>query len=275
MDHYKTLGVARNATPDEIKKAYRKLASQHHPDKGGDTAMFQKIEEAYRVLSDPQKKQEYDNPNPFFGQSPDGSFRQAGPGFPGGFQFNFNGVDLNDIFGQMFNQHNTRHPNTPHSYRTTVHITLEQSYFGGTIPLKLQTNTQVYAVNIEIPKSVIDGGQVRYENLIPNSILIVEFRVQPHLRFERKGMDLYCNQQISVLDLIVGTRFEFNTISGKTLEVRVPPKTQPHMQLKIAGEGMPIHGSTLCGDQIILLKPFVPDNIDDEITQSILRSKTK
>ena len=275
MDYYNTLGVAKTATPDEIKKAYRKLASQHHPDKGGDTATFQKIEEAYRTLSDPQKRQQYDNPNPFFGQNQDGSFRQAGQGFPGGFNFNFNGVDINDIFSQMFNQHQQRHPNTPHTYRTVVHITLEQSYFGGSMPLKLQTNTQTYAVNIDIPKSVTDGGQLRYDNLIPNAGLIVEFRVQPHLKFERKGMDLYCTHQISVLDLIVGTTFEFTTISGKTLEVRVPPKTQPHMQLKIAGEGMPIHGSTLFGDQIILLKPFVPDNIDDEITQTILRSKSK
>jgi DnaJ-class molecular chaperone len=272
MDHYKTLGVAKTATPDEIKKAYRKLASQHHPDKGGDTAMFQKIEEAYRILSDPQQRQQYDSPSPF-GHNPTGGWQQAG--FPGGFNFNFNGTDLNDIFSQMFNQHQQRHPNTPHVYRTVVQLTLEQSYFGGSMPLKLQTNTQAYAVNIDIPKSVTDGGQVRYDNLIPNAGLIVEFRVQPHLRFERKGMDLYCNQQISVLDLIVGTTFEFVTISGKTLEVRVPPKTQPHMQLKIAGEGMPIHGSTLFGDQIILLKPFVPDKIDDEITQSILRSKSK
>ena len=70
MDHYATLGVAKNATPDDIKKAYRKLASKHHPDKGGDTATFQKIEEAYRILSDPQQRQQYDNPMPQnFGQS--------------------------------------------------------------------------------------------------------------------------------------------------------------------------------------------------------------
>ena len=65
MSHYDTLSITKSATPDEIKKAYRKLASKHHPDKGGDTATFQKIEEAYRVLSDPQQRQQYDNPNPF------------------------------------------------------------------------------------------------------------------------------------------------------------------------------------------------------------------
>lgn len=267
MEHYQTLGVAKTASPDEIKKAYRKLASQHHPDKGGDTATFQKIQTAYDTLSDPQKRQEYDNPRPQFGGFPGGA--------PGGFNFNFNGHDLNDLFGQMFNQHNQRHPNGPQSYRTVVNVTLEQSYSGSNIPLKLQTPSQIHAVNIDIPKSVTDGGQVRYDNLIPNSSLIVEFRVQPHLKFERRGMDLYCNQQVSVLDLIVGSTFEFTTISGKILEVRIPPKTQPFMHLKIAGQGMPITGSTLFGDQIILLKPFVPDIIDDEITQSILRSQSK
>ena len=121
MDHYQTLGVAKNATPDDIKKSYRKLASKHHPDKGGDTATFQKLEEAYRILSDPQQRQQYDNPMP-----------QGNPfqGFQGG-GFNFNG-DLNDLFGQMFQQHNRRNPNIPHAFRTTVSVTLEQAYHGDT-----------------------------------------------------------------------------------------------------------------------------------------------
>jgi curved DNA-binding protein len=265
-DHYQTLGVARTATPDEIKKAYRKLASQHHPDKGGDTAMFQKIEEAYRILSDPNQRQQYDRPmpqgNPFNG------FQQA----PGGFNFNFNGQDINDIFGQVFQQHH-RQQNQPQIYRTQVVITLEQSYTGGSMPLRLQTQNQVHAVNIDIPKSVVDGGQVKYDNLIAGGSLIVEYRVQPHLKFERKGVDLICNQSVSILDLIVGTTFEFTTISGKTLEVKVPPKTQPYMHLKIAGEGMPIAGSTLFGDQKILLKPFVPDIIDEDIITAIKKAK--
>jgi DnaJ-class molecular chaperone len=77
-----------------------------------------------------------------------------------------------------------------------------------------------------------------------------------------------------VLDLIVGTKINFQTISGKTFEVSVPPKTQPYIQLKIAGQGMPIPNSNLYGDQILLLKPFMPDTIANEITESILRSKT-
>jgi DnaJ-class molecular chaperone len=87
--------------------------------------------------------------------------------------------------------------------------------------------------------------------------------------------DLYANYSISILDLIVGTSFEFTTVSGRTLEVSVAPKTQPYMHLKLSNHGMPIHGTNAYGDQIILLKPFIPDIIDSRITDSILQSKTQ
>ena len=264
MDHYQTLGIAKNASPDDIKKSYRKLASKHHPDKGGDTATFQKIEEAYRILSDPTQRQQYDNPMP-----------QGNPfgGFQGG-GFNFNG-DINDLFGQMFQQHNRRNPNIPHTFRTNVNVTLEQTYHGDTQNLKLQTPHGTHAINIQIPRGVSHGAQMRYENVIPQAILLVEFQVQNHLKYERRNNDLYCNHTVSVLDLIVGTEFEFNTIVGKTLLVKIPPRTQPHMHLKIAGEGMPIVNTNLFGDQIILIKPIIPDIIDSEITDSIMRFKAK
>lgn len=264
MDHYKTLGVDRNASPDEIKKAYRKLAGQHHPDRGGDTATFQKIEEAYRILSDPNQRQQYDAPNPFGGQGMPGF-----NGFPGGFSFNVNGFDINDILGGMFRHQQNQKP----VYRTTVVVTLDQVYAGEDQVLKLQTPNGLKVVNVQVPKGIEDGSQIRYDNLIDNASLIVEYRIQPHLKFERRGADLTANQSISVLDLIVGTTIEFETISGKTFQVTVPPKTQPHMNLRITGQGMPVYGSPHYGDQIILLKPFIPDNIDSAIIDSILRSR--
>jgi DnaJ-class molecular chaperone len=263
MEHYQTLGVDKNASPDDIKKAYRKLASQHHPDKGGDTATFQKIQTAYDTLSDPQKRQQYDNPmNQGFGAQ----------GFPGGgFHFNMNGFNMDELFGQMFRQHNQR----TNVFRTTFWISLEQVYSGGEEVLKLQTPTGMHMVKVNIPKGIMDGGQVRYEKVIESNDLIVEFRVHNHLKYERRMNDLYCNVPISVLDLIVGTTLEFTTISGKTLQVSVPPKTQPHMHLKLAGHGLPIHGTIAYGDQILLLKPFIPDTIDSRITDSILLSKAQ
>lgn len=264
IDHYSTLGVSKNANADDIKKAYRRLASQHHPDKGGDTSTFQKIEEAYRILSDPNQRQQYDNPmtqgNPF-------------QGFPGGgFQFNMNGFNMDEIFGQMFRQH---HPQQQNTYRTSYWITLEQAYKGGEELLKLQTPTGLHMVRVNIPKGILDGGQVRYEKVVDSHDLIVEYRIHPHLKYERKMNDLHSNHSISVLDLIVGTTFEFTTLGGKTLDVTVQPKTQPFMYLKLAGQGMPIQGTNASGDQIILLKPFIPDNIDSRITDSILQSNAQ
>lgn len=263
MDHYATLGVAKNATPDDIKKAYRKLASQHHPDKGGDTNTFQKIQSAYDVLSDPVKRQQYDNPQP--------------QGMPGGFSFHSNHFDMNDIFARMFGQQFGQAHTGPQRqlFRTQVEISLKDAYSGSNHVMKMATQNGTKVINIQVPKGVQNGTQIRYDNIIENGTLIVEFHIRPDINFDRKGNNLYANQSVSILDLIVGTSFPFTTISGKTLEVRVPPMTQPFMSLKIPNEGMPIPNSNQYGDQIILIKPFVPDTIDSAIVEAIQQSKNK
>jgi len=272
MDYYNTLGVDRNASPDEIKKAYRKLAAQHHPDKGGDTATFQKIQEAYETLSDPQKKQQHDNPNPFGGGF-QGGFPGGPGGFPGGFHFNVNGFDMHDVFGQMFGgPFGQRQPQKP-QYKTTVWVTLEQVYGGGEQTLQFNTNGQNSNVKIQIPKGVENGGTLRYDNLIPDGILIVEYRVQNHTKFQRQGSDLVADEKISILDLIVGKTFKFTTISGKTLDVTVKPKTQPNSTLRLSGEGLPKQNGY--GDQLIVLKPVMPDIIDQSIIDSIVATQSK
>jgi curved DNA-binding protein len=258
MDHYATLGVAKNATSDEIKKAYRKLASQHHPDKGGDTNKFQEIQTAYDTLSDPQKRSMYDNPQP--------------QGFPGGFRMNVNGLDINDIFGQMFNQNFGQRPQRQ-VYRTQVIVSLLEAYNGTNKILELNTNSEKKIIDIKVPKGVNSGDQLRYDNVLDGASLMIEFNVMPDLRFERRGQDLFCNHSIDVFDLIVGTNLEFTTISGKKLAVTIKPKTQPYMQVKLAGQGMPIPNSNMFGDQYILLKPFIPDNINSEIVDTILRNR--
>lgn len=260
MDHYSVLGVPKNASQEDIKKAYRRLASKHHPDRGGDTAMFQQIQAAYDIIGDPQKRQQYDNP------APQGFNNQHG------FNFNFGGgaFDMNDLFSQMFHQH--RQPQQQ-VFRTQIGVSLIDAYKGTSHVLQLQTPQGPKIITIEIPAGVKSGDQLRYDNIIDHGILVVEFVVQPDLKFERKGNDLYCNHSISVLDLIVGTSFEFNTISGKTVQVNIKPKTQPYMQLKLPGYGMPITRTPQYGDQIILLKPFIPDNISDDIIRTIERCK--
>ena len=272
MDYYNTLGDDRNASPDEIKKAYRKLAAQHHPDKGGDTAMFQKIQEAYETLSDPQKKQQHDNPNPFGGGF-SGGFPGGFPGGPGGFHFNVNGFDVNSMFGQMFGgPFGHRHPQKA-QYKTTVWVTLEQVYTGDEQSLQFNHNGQNLNVKVQIPKGIEDGGTLRYDNLIPEGILIIEYRIQDHAKFQRQNSDLVSDQKISILDLIIGKTFKFTTISGKTLDVTVKPKTQPNSTLRLTGEGMPRNQGY--GDQLIVLKPYMPDIIDQTIIDSIIATQSK
>lgn len=262
MDHYQTLGVAKTATTDEIKKAYRKLASKHHPDKGGDTAKFQEIQTAYDTLSDEAKRQAYDNPMP-----------QGNPfgGFPGGFSFHTGGGGFEDLF-EMFNRQQQQQ-RRQQVFRTTVVVSLFQAYQGGEQVIKLQTHTGTQAIKINVPRGVNNGDQVRIDNVIEGASLLVEFRVQSDLRFDRRGHDLIATQNVSVLDLIAGGSFEFTTLSGKTFEVNVKPKTQPYVQLRIPGQGMPVGNSGNFGDQIILIKPFIPDMIDEQVMNSIQQQK--
>lgn len=265
MDYYNTLGVPRTATPEEIKKAYRKLAMEHHPDKGGDVSKFQEITNAYETLSDPDKRFQYDNPHarPNFGNH------------PGGFGFNVNRFDLDSLFGQIFGQQfNQRQQNVKPTYRTRVSVTLVDAYNGTEQVLQLGTPSGMKVINVKVPPGARTGSSYRYDNLIDEGTLIIEFVVLPDLRFDREGDDLYSNFPISVLDLIVGTKEKFITIGGKELEVVIKPGTQPNQQIRISGYGMPRQDGSR-GDQILLLKPFIPANIDNDIIESIKRSLNK
>jgi curved DNA-binding protein len=262
MDHYSTLGVPRNASQEEIKKAYRKLAMTHHPDKGGNPAEFQKLNDAYEALGDPAKRQQYDNPaarNPFMGQ-----------------QFDQNNFDLSDIFNHIFGGGRGAQAgfNQKQIFRTQVAISLVDVYNGREHSLQLSTPTGVKVVNVKVPQGINNGDQVRYENVIEGGTLVISFHILPDLRFDRNGDDLYCNLPISVLDLIIGTKVKFNTIAGKTIEVTIPPNTQPSQHIRLPGMGMHVKNSpNMFGDQILLLKPFLPDNIPSDVIESIQRNQ--
>lgn len=271
-DHYATLGVAKNATPEDIKKAYRRLAAIHHPDKGGDTAEFQKVQGAYETLSDPQKKQQYDNPNPFGPGNPFGGPGGMHGGFPGGFSFNMNGFDMNDIFGGMFGQGGRQYGRGAHtSYKTTLHVTLEQVLTGDEQTVNIHGPSGPQTIKVSIPKGIDNGATLRLDNIIPNAILLVEFRIHPNAKYERDGPNLFSVHEINILELIIGTSIKFKTLSGKELDVNVPPRTQPGSKLRIVGEGMPHQNGH--GDQYILLKPFISDIIDVRIIEAIKQYK--
>ena len=264
MDYYNTLGVPRDADQDTIKKAYRKLAMTHHPDRGGNPTDFQKLNDAYEVLSDISKRQQYDNPS-------------ARNPFNDGHPFNQHNVDIGDLFNQIFGgRFGAGGVNQKQIFRTQVAISLMDVYNGKEHALQLSTSTGVKVVNVKVPLGINHGDQVRYENVLDNGTLIIVFHIMPDLRFDRNGNDLYCNLPISVLDLIIGTKVKFTSIAGKTIEVTIPPNTQPSQQIRLPKLGMPIKNlANTYGDQILLLKPYLPDNISNDIIESIHRSSNQ
>jgi len=255
-DYYAALGVPKTATADDIKRAFRKLASQHHPDKGGDTQKFQAIQQAYATLGDEQKRAEYDNPRPQFS----------------GFQGHPGGLNINDIFGQMFGQgfgqQQHQHPRRSH-VRMTLWISLLDVATGGKRTVSLGTQAGVSAVEIEIPLGINDGDNVQYEGIGPGgSDLVVQFKVTPDRKWQRDGLNLLQEVRIDIWDLILGGELTIDTLTGKTLSTQVPARTQPGTVLRLKAQGLRDRAGQT-GDIMIRVQAQIPENIAPEIIDAI------
>ena len=252
-DYYATLGVPRTATADEIKQAFRRLASQTLPDKGGDTQKFQAIQEAYATLGDEQKRAEYNNPRPQFG----------------GFQGHPGGVNINDIFGQMFGHGFAQQPRQRSHVRMSLTITLHDVATGGKRTVSLGTAQGISAVEIEIPRGINDGDNVHYEGIGPGgSDLVVQYRVQPDRTWQRQDLNLITDTRVSIWDIILGTELHITTITGDILSANIPPRSQPGVTLRLRGRGLTNRNGTV-GDIMVRVQAFVPDSISPELLTAI------
>jgi curved DNA-binding protein len=256
MDYYQILGIERTATTDEIKRAYRRLASQYHPDKaGGDTMKFQQIEEAYRILSNPESKSQYDNPSQQFG----------------GFQFDVNGLNpFQEIFNQFTRQSRQARQR---AYTATIFITLEQVASGSTETIQVNTDSGVKTFQIRIPLAVEDGQRIRYDGLMQDGPLLITFRIHHHKVFQRRGLDIILNHDVSVFDLILGTKLLVPTIHGQTLEVTIHARTKPGATLRIPNHGLDSPNGK--GDQFVLINPTIPDTISNEVLSVLQQERDR
>lgn len=257
-DHYQTLGVERTATADEIKRAYRRLAMRHHPDKGGDAARFVEIQTAYDVLGDAQKRAAYDNPRPNFG-----------PGFQGqAGQFDFQNIF--DVFGARFSQQQR-----PSRAQMTMWITLPDvaQTTRKTVSVGTPQGTQV--VDIEIPAGIEDGDSVQYSGIAPGGMdLIVNFRVHPHPKWQRQGSNLTVEQDVLIWDLILGTSIEIRDILGRQLKLAVPPGTQSRTMFRLQGRGLAQKGAPP-GDLFVRVQAVIPREIPESLLAAISAAHTQ
>jgi curved DNA-binding protein len=241
MDHYSTLGIDRNSGPDDIKRAYRKLASQHHPDKGGDTAKFQQIEEAYRTLSDPEKRSQYDNPQPQFGG---GGFNGVPQGFEHIFSQMFGSGNPFDPFGQR------RQPQQNRTLNIQTAITLEEAYHGKDLIANLQLPSgRNQTIEVRIPEGVYDGVTLRLSGMgddsipnLPRGDIHLTVNVQEHSKYQRQGDDLVLNLNVNCIDAMLGKTESVMTIDNRLLEIKITPGIQHGQMLSAAGYGMPKMG---------------------------------
>ena len=263
MDYYSTLGLNRGASEDDIKKAYRKMAMKHHPDRGGDEKKFKEVEEAYRILSDPQKKQMFDmgvDPN---NQQAGGGFYQRGP-----FEFHFGGnPGMEDIFGAFgFGAGFARNQRRNKSISINVEITLEDVLKGKDIDAEISLpGGKKKIINISIPPGIEHGQQIKYAGMGDTTVpgarpgdLIVNILIKSHNVFRRENNDLICEKSISIWDLLLGTSIDIITLDGKTLNINVPSGTQVETIFSCKGEGLPYMRTKARGNLLIRIKVEIP-----------------
>ena len=263
-DYYSTLGINKTAGQDEIKKAYRRLASQHHPDKGGDTAKFQQIEEAYRILSDPEKRQQYDNPAPQGFQQ----FVGMPPGFEDMMSQMFGGGGFGDIFGRQRYQQPQR--NRTLNIQTT--ITLEEAFYGKDLIATLGLPSgREQMIEVKIPAGVQDGTVLRLSQMgddtlqnVPRGDIHLTVNISAHNVLQRQGDDLVLELDVNCIDAILGKTFFIDTIDKKTLELSLKAGTQHGQIMAANGYGMPkMNDNRFRGRLLIVINIKIPTNLTE------------
>lgn len=274
-DYYKTLGVDRKASDDDIRKAYRKLAKQYHPDYNPNNKQaeerFKEINEAYEVLSDSKKRSYYDRLGSDYSQwqrrgAPgDFNWDQYGGGFRGGTRVEYD--DLNEMFGSggfsdffqtifgMGGAGASRGRAQPQGYQQELEITLDEAYKGTTRVLQTDGKQK----QVRIPAGVRTGSKVRVANAGPNGLdLYLIIDVKDDQRFERRGNDLHTTATVSIFTAILGGEADVQTLDAK-VKLTIPPGTQPEQVFRLAGRGMPhLKNPNDKGDLFVRLKVQVP-----------------
>ena len=299
-DYYDVLGVDRDASQKQIKKAYRKLAQKYHPDRNpDDTAAeerFKEVQEAYDTLGDPDKRKQYDRGgrNPFGGRGPAGGQNPFGNGqnpFGSGTRVRFEqrgeggtsfgdlfggaggGGGLNDLFGQFFGgaragagrqQQRGGRRQSGRDVETTLRLSFEKALRGGPTEVRISGGD---SIRINIPKGARPGMKIRLRGrgktdpVGRQGDLYVTFDVADHPRFERRGDDLHLTEEVGVFEAMLGTERRIENAYGQHIRLRIPPGTQPGESLRLKGQGVKTDKGV--GDLYVNIEVDIPRDLTD------------
>ncbi|MEP0845592.1 MAG: J domain-containing protein [Phycisphaerae bacterium] len=277
-DPYEILGVARNASQEEIKRAYRRLALKHHPDRNrGDSAAaqrFKEVQAAYEILGDAERRAQYDR---FGAGGPTPEYRTWNVSGGPGVEFDFGSFgDLSSIFEQFF-----RRAESPAASRRSasrarprgadvehvVDLSFEEAVRGATrdVVLRSADTGESERLEVRIPPAVTDGQRIRVRGKGQpgpggRGDLMIVCRVHPHPELRRENLDLLLDVPLSFPEAALGTRIEIATLDGRTL-VTVPPGTSSGAKLRLRGKGIHDPRSGQTGDLYAVVRVMVPRQI--------------
>jgi curved DNA-binding protein len=299
-DYYEVLGVSESASTDAIKKAYRKLAREFHPDRNPDKPdaeeRFKEIQEAYSVLSNAKKRKEYDarKKSPFAGfgdgfgpagservyRAPDGTYVRFDAGSGGFEDVSDLGGSFGDVFSRFFGGEAPEEPSARRRQRrargrdveTTLKLSFEHALQGGKTDVSLPDGA---TIRIDVPKGVDSGFKIRLKGRgAPGPTgergdLYVTFQVEPHGRFRREGNDLYTTIDVNPFEAIFGLKRNVRTPSGKQIKITIPEGSQSGDRLRVRNHG--VETDSARGDLYVEIAVKTPRDLTEE-QKAVLRA---
>ncbi|MDP2682568.1 MAG: DnaJ C-terminal domain-containing protein [Deltaproteobacteria bacterium] len=277
-DYYEILGISRDVIEEDIKKAYRELAKKYHPDlHPGDKAMearFKEINEAYEILKDPKKREQYDRfGNAAFEPGFQGTRTYTYPWGSGGKtvnveDFGFDIGGLEDTFGDIFGRRTRaqRGPLRGEDVEYVLEVGFEQAIHGTEVRMTINGEK----LTVKIPAGVKDGSRIKVAGKgRPGMMgghagdLYIVTKIKPHLYFRRENDDIYIDVPITITEASLGAKVNIPTIDGKTLLI-IPPGTQSGQKLRLTGKGVPHIKGIGRGDQYVIIRITAPKGLDEK-----------